>query len=137
MSSTQHASDEQRAADVMPPSTRARMSPFQIYNDSLPASVQPETPQNLPEARHRSRLHGAYTAPARRESPLELSTPTTSRGWRQEARQNPTPAELQTPGFLGLYGGIENTDEVALFEEAESAVEARASRMGDSLSFDL
>ncbi|KAB5583694.1 hypothetical protein GE09DRAFT_1079782 [Coniochaeta sp. 2T2.1] len=108
MPSTQHASDEQREADVMPPSTRARMSPFQIYNDSLPAS-----------------------------SPLDISTPTTSRAWRQEARQNATPAGLQTPGFLGLYGGIENSDEAALFEHADRAVEARASRMGNSLSFDL
>src|SRR4051812_37712397 len=36
---------------------------FRIYDDSLPASSQPQTPQNLPESRHRSRLLGAHTAP--------------------------------------------------------------------------
>ncbi|KAI0190337.1 hypothetical protein F4808DRAFT_465670 [Astrocystis sublimbata] len=36
-----------------------------VYDDSIPASLQPQTPMNLPEARHQSRLNGFHTAPAR------------------------------------------------------------------------
>lgn len=115
----------------------ARLSRIQIYNDSLPRSGQPETPQNLPEARHQSRLRGSYTVPARHGTHQDIATPTTSRRRRQHSRLNPTPAGLQTPGFLGLYGGIENSDEVTLFEEAERDFELRASRAehGSSFSF--
>ncbi|KAI0485800.1 hypothetical protein F4859DRAFT_396351 [Xylaria cf. heliscus] len=50
---------------------------FRVYDDSLPASLQPQTPLNLPEARHRSRLYGFHTAPARAvvtRQPLQRST---------------------------------------------------------------
>ncbi|KAH7040399.1 uncharacterized protein B0I36DRAFT_391253 [Microdochium trichocladiopsis] len=36
---------------------------FKIYNDALPAVQQPQTPQSLPEARHRSRIHDSAITP--------------------------------------------------------------------------
>ncbi|KAI1753137.1 hypothetical protein F4782DRAFT_99061 [Xylaria castorea] len=50
---------------------------FRVYDDSLPASFQPQTPLNLPEARHQSRLNGFHTAPARAivtRHPVQRST---------------------------------------------------------------
>ncbi|KAK3387450.1 hypothetical protein B0H63DRAFT_470036 [Podospora didyma] len=95
---------------------------FRIYNDSLPASSQPQTPQNLPEARHQSRLSGSYTVPARRLSGHSIATPTTGRVRRRLiGGRNLSPPGLQTPGFRGLYGGIENTDDSVLFEQAEGS----------------
>jgi len=102
------------------PSAVIRTPQFRIYDDSLPPSLQPQTPQHLPEARHRSRLEGSYTVPAR-FSPHPIRTPTTTRHGRRMAygrRRNLSPLGLQTPGFRGLYGGIENTDESTLFEDA-------------------
>lgn len=133
--STSNGSSERVEAEASTSSPSVRMGRLQIYNDSLPPSVQPETPQNLPEARHQSRLRGSYTVPARRDSPLGIPTPTTSRRWQARSGLDPTLAGLQTPGFLGLYGGIENSDEVQLFEQAERELEARLSRMQHSSSF--
>ncbi|KAK0704677.1 hypothetical protein B0H67DRAFT_355879 [Lasiosphaeris hirsuta] len=99
---------------------------FRIYDDSLPASSQPQTPQNLPEARHQSRLRGAYTVPTRRTSPLPASTPSTGRRirWRFGGRHaTRSPPGLREPGFVGLYGGIENTDDSVLFEQASRDME--------------
>ncbi|CCC13625.1 hypothetical protein SMACR_07807 [Sordaria macrospora] len=101
----------------MPPATSAS---FRVYNDSLPASSQPRTPQNLPEARHQSRLlrQGAYTVPAgwRASFSQEQRTPTTSRAQRQRSRREPSPQGLRTPGMVGLYGGSENhTDDGVVF----------------------
>lgn len=87
---------------------------FRIYDDSLPASTQPRTPQNLPEARHQSRLRGSYTMPARGMSLATTSTPTTGRLRRRLEGRNPSPTGLRQPGFQGLYGGMENTDESIL-----------------------
>ncbi|KAM0256991.1 hypothetical protein ACHAPA_011945, partial [Fusarium lateritium] len=36
-----------------------------VYSDRLPSQEQPQTPRQLPEARHQSRFDGAYTAPGR------------------------------------------------------------------------
>ncbi|KAI0602296.1 hypothetical protein F4775DRAFT_233897 [Biscogniauxia sp. FL1348] len=88
---------------------------LRIYNDMLPASSQPRTPQNLPEARHRSCLHGAYTAPLPRVARRLAYPSSTSRG-RQDSSHNPS--GLDTPGFRGLYGGIENSEDSTLFFEA-------------------
>ncbi|KAK3944484.1 hypothetical protein QBC46DRAFT_404388 [Diplogelasinospora grovesii] len=103
---------------------------FRIYDDSLPPSSQPQTPQNLPEARHQSRLLGSYTVPARQASPHPVRTPTTGRsrrrvGWRRDL----SPPGLQTPGFMGLYGGTENSDESVLFEIASLRFETRIPRL--------
>ncbi|KAK3314795.1 hypothetical protein B0H66DRAFT_322455 [Apodospora peruviana] len=106
---------------------------FRIYDDSLPASSQPRTPQNLPEARHQSRLlRGSYTVPTAGGGHfphLPITTPTTTgrlrRGIRLGGgrRRNASPPGLQTPGFMGLYGGIENTDDSVLFQEASGELE--------------
>jgi hypothetical protein len=89
---------------------------FRVYDDSLPASAQPQTPLNLPEARHQSRLYGAYTAPMQH---IE----TRRRTQRSDAghsgpHDNHSPSGLATPGFQGLYGGLENSDGTRLLDAA-------------------
>ncbi|KAK4187598.1 hypothetical protein QBC35DRAFT_452139 [Podospora australis] len=105
------------------PTTPSRLrtpGSFRVYDDFLPPSIQPRTPQHLPEARHQSRLRGSYTAPPVRSSPgLTVQTPITARQ-RREMRagsRNWSPPGVQTPGMMGLYGGFENTDDEVLFEE--------------------
>lgn len=96
------------------PKTPGRL---RVYNDLLPGSSQPQTPHNLPEARHQSRLRGSYTAPARDTSTEPTWTPTTTRSQRGLGRRRElSPLGLQTPGFKGLYGGTENVDDAALAE---------------------
>ncbi|KAK4239195.1 hypothetical protein C8A03DRAFT_14410 [Achaetomium macrosporum] len=91
---------------------------FRVYNDFLPASSQPQTPQNLPEARHQSRLLASFTAPAPRTSPHPTWTPTTSRSRRGFGRRREiSPLGSRTPGSMGLYSGTENMDDGALIEE--------------------
>ncbi|KAK4101822.1 hypothetical protein N658DRAFT_38919 [Parathielavia hyrcaniae] len=109
-------------SDGSSPTPRLKVSRrLRVYNDSLPASWQPQTPQNLAEARHQRRRHGAYTAPARRSSPRPVQTPmtTTTRPRRGLGpRREPSPPGLQTPGFMGLYGGVENMgDGASLVDE--------------------
>ncbi|KAM7220885.1 hypothetical protein V8F06_003779 [Rhypophila decipiens] len=102
-------------------------SRFQIYNDSLPASSQPQTPQNLPEARHRSRMREFWTAPAGASSSrvAPIRTPATNRVRR--LRGHRSPPGLQAPeGFMGLYGGTENIDDSVLFEQASRALDSEA-----------
>ena len=116
------------------PSSRATVnqSPsrgYQVYNDELPPSSQPQTPAHLPEARHQSRFHPSYTAPitragardaasflhggdgtgretSRRLLEPNFATPSRSRGGRTDS-----PPGLLNDGFRGLYGGRENGDE--------------------------
>ncbi|KAG0651467.1 hypothetical protein D0Z07_1919 [Hyphodiscus hymeniophilus] len=85
-----------------------------VYNDALPPHTQPQTPAHLPESRHRSRYHPAYTAPIPRASntfgnndglPRNRTHATPSR----HSRVSPT--GLQREGFRGLYGGRENGDD--------------------------
>ncbi|EWG52741.1 hypothetical protein FVEG_11386 [Fusarium verticillioides 7600] len=85
---------------------------FPVYSDRLPVEEQPQTPRQLPEARHQSRFDGAYTAPVRgRRVRVEIDdAPMTAR--RRRAGRNTSPVGLRTPGFQGLYGGSENADDV-------------------------
>lgn len=99
------------------PPVSERFGGFQIYDDSLPASSQPQTPQNLPESRHRSRLAGAFTAPVTRIGSRFHGTHRLTGQWGN--RRTPSPEGVETPGFRGLYGGLENTDDIALFEHAQ------------------
>ncbi|KAI0973152.1 hypothetical protein F4678DRAFT_460007 [Xylaria arbuscula] len=89
---------------------------LRIYDDSVPASLQPQTPLNLPEARHQSRLYRFYTVPAR---PVGMrrsaQRSTASRFIRHDGH---SPSGLTTPGFQGLYGGVENSDDTELHHEA-------------------
>ncbi|RYP92422.1 hypothetical protein DL770_001439 [Monosporascus sp. CRB-9-2] len=86
-----------------------------VYNDSVSASLQPQTPLNLPEARHQSRLHGAYTAPVVR---VETRSAYQSGAVRGRPNRGDSIVGMETPGFRGLYGGIENSEDSTLFEEA-------------------
>ncbi|KAI1411655.1 hypothetical protein F5Y13DRAFT_200632 [Hypoxylon sp. FL1857] len=88
---------------------------FRIYNDALPASSQPQTPYNLPEARHRSRLQGSYTAPIPRLASRSKYQPSIDNAVREATS---SPSGLETPGFRGLYGGRENSEDSTLFNEA-------------------
>ncbi|KAK8039083.1 hypothetical protein PG993_007494 [Apiospora rasikravindrae] len=80
-----------------------------VYNDSLPASLQPQTPRNLPEARHQSRLHVLHTAPVRR-----VASRTAHHSHRHYGGTR-SPSGMEAPGFRGLFGGTENSDDSARF----------------------
>ncbi|KAI1084383.1 hypothetical protein F5B20DRAFT_294032 [Whalleya microplaca] len=88
---------------------------LRIYDDSIPGSSQPQTPQHLPEARHQSRLQGSYTAPVPRMTLRSGYRSGASRGRPDNTR---SPSGIETPGFRGLYGGRENSDDSTLFHEA-------------------
>ncbi|KAH7142969.1 hypothetical protein DER46DRAFT_100838 [Fusarium sp. MPI-SDFR-AT-0072] len=85
---------------------------FPVYSDRLPVEEQPQTPRQLPEARHQSWFDGVYTAPVRGQRVrVEIDdAPVTVR--RRRAGRNTSPVGLRTPGFQGLYGGSENADDV-------------------------
>ncbi|KAH8203277.1 hypothetical protein TruAng_002575 [Truncatella angustata] len=87
---------------------------LRIYNDSLPPAGQPSTPQHLPEARHQSRLQGTYTAPVTRYSHQRIHNSGTVQDQHNRAH---SPIGLDTPGFRGLYGGVENADDLTLYQE--------------------
>ena len=89
---------------------------FQIYNDQLAVSMQPQTPQNLPEAQHQSRYHPSFTAPSDRMSGL-LHASRSEITQHRRARSD-SPVGLEAPGFNGLYGGQENDDDEAMFDRA-------------------
>ncbi|KAI1325630.1 hypothetical protein F5Y16DRAFT_401209 [Xylariaceae sp. FL0255] len=80
---------------------------LRVYNDSFPAAWQPQTPLNVPEARHQSRVHGAaYTAPIpRRSTRAAPQSPSRSRH-NDDSRP---PPDLTTPGYQGLFDGSENS----------------------------
>lgn len=127
-----HPSPDERgdSSQVEPPSPASVPATprLQIYNDMLPQSAQPQTPENLPEARHRSRLPGSYTAPVTRSRTANGVTHTPTTGRRGQAGRVPSPAGMDTPGFSGLYGGRENADDSTLFEEAMRDTGLSASR---------
>lgn len=104
--------------------SRTASANYRVYDDSLPRHTQPQTPAQLPEARHQSRFHPSLTAPAARAvsrinpdarlhhypqpTRRQLSFATPSR--RTSGRTN-SPTGLHGRGFEGLYGGRENGDE--------------------------
>lgn len=97
-----------------PPSTPYRL---RIYNDRVPASLQPQTPQNLPEDRHRSRYHPSYTAPVDRRVGIDWRGGRGRQRRRRGARSD-SPSGIDWPGFQGLYGGQENAADDVLFDRA-------------------
>lgn len=105
-----------------PPAPRRSV---RVYNDDMTASSQPQTPHHLPDARHRSRFHPSYTAPAVRFAHIQASPRSVDSVRARRATlaagsrsRSDSPAGLDTPGFEGLYGGQENTDEQVLFNRA-------------------
>lgn len=81
-----------------------------VYTDMLGLLPQPQTPSNPPGSHHRSRLEAASPIGSRGRAfaAADQETPAlTSRRRRREG----SPAGLQTPGFVGLFGGMENADE--------------------------
>lgn len=129
MSPTPRRSQRQSPNDLLPTGTRGQ---FQIYDDSMPASSQPQTPQHLPEARHQSRFHPSYTAPAsqRNESPGSVQANT----GRRRGTRSDSPTGMETPGFQGLYGGQENTDDEVMFNRAAQRLWALGSGRGHGRS---
>ncbi|TGO26507.1 hypothetical protein BPAE_0058g00250 [Botrytis paeoniae] len=116
------------------PQTYTPTRGYSVYNDSLPAASQPQTPAHLPEARHQSRYHPSYTAPTTRSmgrlrniltehgasTPVRLSDPfhqDSSQRWmyvtdaRRTRQRSGSPAGMSDDGFRGLYGGRENGDD--------------------------
>ncbi|KAI1762785.1 hypothetical protein GGR53DRAFT_500364 [Hypoxylon sp. FL1150] len=84
---------------------------FRVYDDSLPAASQPQTPYNLPEARHHSRLHGTYTAPIPLAGPQSV--------YRERSQEgNYGPSALETPGFHRFHHGRDRPDDSAVLYEA-------------------
>lgn len=102
-----------------------------VYNDRAPAWAQPQTPADLPHARHEARQ--TYTAPnygARYSVGVRRLDPTTpSRGPRYRRRGSPIGS--RTPGEEGLYGGRENLDDASLYTAAEMRrLQAERRRLG-------
>ncbi|KAI0428195.1 hypothetical protein F5Y09DRAFT_8266 [Xylaria sp. FL1042] len=93
-------------------STIADTPRLRVYDDSIPASLQPQTPLNLPEARHQSRLYRFYTVPARPVGMRRTAQRSTASPFGREGDHNPS--GLTTPGFQGLYGGVENSEDAGL-----------------------
>lgn len=111
-----HVSYQTSTARVGLTSDAPTTRPMIVYDDVVMAAMQPQTPRSLPEARHQSRLQGSYTAPSSRPLPTETSTAgSTSRRRRARAA---SPTGVGTPGFVGLYGGMENSDESILYDVA-------------------
>ncbi|KAI3327565.1 hypothetical protein HD806DRAFT_549498 [Xylariaceae sp. AK1471] len=97
-------------------STAVDTTRFRVYNDSLSASSQPQTPLNLPEARHQSRLYGAYTAPAQRNVTRQLGH--RSATGHSRLQDDHSSSGLMMSGYHGLYGGVENSDDTRLYLDA-------------------
>ncbi|KAL2184796.1 hypothetical protein L209DRAFT_755660 [Thermothelomyces heterothallicus CBS 203.75] len=114
--SSKPGGNEESRSDVSSPVLVMRTpGRLRVYNDSLTASSQPQTPL---EARHQSQLQAHYTAPVRRTPPHMLWARTTTWSRRHFGRRRePSPLGLQSPGFRGLYGSVENRDDAELGQE--------------------
>lgn len=87
-----------------------------VYDDSVTVMIQPQTPGHLPEARHQSRLQESYTARSGRYLFQDITT-TTPVPYRRRARAA-SPSDTGTTGLVGLYGGMENHEELAPYDAA-------------------
>ena len=112
----------------------APRTPFRnylVYNDVLPSYIQPQTPNHLPESRHRSRYHPSFTAPLPRVTDRLRSYAnafadgandySASPGQRRTFRASTSPSRrggiwygtnfgTMGQGYQGLYEGRENGD---------------------------
>ncbi|KAL6914341.1 hypothetical protein FSST1_012101 [Fusarium sambucinum] len=82
-----------------------------VYSDALPVNRQPQTPRQLPEARHQSRFNGAYTAPVRgRRIVADMGdAPVTVR--RRRAGRDTGLIGLGLE-LHGIHQGRQNTDDI-------------------------
>ncbi|KAK0741063.1 hypothetical protein B0T18DRAFT_393752 [Schizothecium vesticola] len=117
------ATSEERDDQLFLRRVPATPSRLRVYNDSLPAATQPRTPHHLPEARHQSRLNGAFTVPIRRAHPVSTplgDTPAVARQRRQQERERTavSPPWLRRDRYGGLQGGIENADASIMYERS-------------------
>ncbi|SZF06405.1 unnamed protein product [Blumeria hordei] len=96
---------------------------YQVYNDEISPSTQPQTPANLPESRHKSRHHPSFSMPTklfrrnRRTYSIDAVN-ATGRHYRQgtSSSHSPgngtiSPSEMAESGDGDLFGGRENEDE--------------------------
>ena len=122
-----YAADEGGEEEDEEAGTGASTPRLAVYNDAVPASLQPQTPLHLPEARHQSRLLGsyhrdrsAYTAPVRR-------TRAATREGAAYRRRLMAAADTPGRGFRGLYGGAENLEDIDMvFGEGERGTSDRS-----------
>ncbi|KAI0403034.1 hypothetical protein F4802DRAFT_329523 [Xylaria palmicola] len=71
---------------------------FRVYDDSVPASLQPQTPLSLPGARRGSRIYGSNTVPVRRRGTRRrIQDPITNQSPFQDTHgpSVPTPSGTQ------------------------------------------
>ena len=98
-----------------PPTTSSRRS-LRVYNDSLPASSQPQTPVGLPRngLPPMNSIGGAYTAPAGGRALRR-------QGFEQSGRQSPTrrPGAWMTRAWRGVSGANLNGEQENLGVESE------------------
>ncbi|PNY25491.1 Uncharacterized protein TCAP_04571 [Tolypocladium capitatum] len=94
-----------------------------VYDDPLPETSQPPSADYLPDSRHQSRVDGTAAVPTDRLARPQVRVPAPEQSQQtrtpvrrlMSSRRGDSPIGLTTPGFQGLYGGIENTDEGALY----------------------
>jgi hypothetical protein len=123
--------------------TRTPYSSFMVYDDELPPATQPQTPAELPEARHQSRYHPSFTAPVRsgpfrrgaiNTGEIGLGSPSASRRIHIPASidggRSVSPSGMMQFGFRGLYGGRENGDEERSWVEGVRSNNAEARLWG-------
>lgn len=96
---------------------------YQVYNDEMSPSTQPQTPANLPESRHKSRHHPSFSMPTRlfrrnRRTCSIDAVNATGRHYRQgtSSSHSPgygtiSPSEMVESGDSDIFGGRENEDE--------------------------
>ncbi|KJZ72042.1 hypothetical protein HIM_08603 [Hirsutella minnesotensis 3608] len=99
--------------DVRSTEPLSSSSGMRVFDDSIPSMLQPRNPMYLPGFRHQSRIEwNSAHRPSRRVTIQAPNPFPVSPGFI--LRRESSPTGLTSPGFRGLYGGWENSDEVAL-----------------------
>ncbi|RKF75348.1 hypothetical protein GcM1_234047 [Golovinomyces cichoracearum] len=97
---------------------------YRVYNDNLTPKIQPQTPANLPEYRHRSRYHPSFTVPDPKRYRRRCSVTGINEELRNFSRHQPDPVvgrssdyrsrasfDLEIDGSYSHYEAIDNSDE--------------------------
>ncbi|KAI5862254.1 hypothetical protein GGS23DRAFT_573455 [Durotheca rogersii] len=104
------ARHDSRSQEETEPAGGQEVGQLTIYNDFLPASSQPQTPLQLPEARRQSRLRGSYTAPVLHAPRRPGHQP--SIGTRRQERARGS-SGFEAPRLGGRHGGRETAENSA------------------------